>query len=253
MAGADVTVSITGDTTVPEAADKSKKAMGQMERAVDGLNKKMEGFGKDLLLSYIAPMVLLNRAFDYIGQKIEENKQKAKEALEFATKGESKYLEPSTVSLARRQTERTQDIEDRTKAIKAKEVVTEDFLRNASEKDMERFYKRLGPGSRLMLSMATYESASKDTSVQNAVRDIENANMLRDQKPENKGFDSLGVQNAVFGMGTTPLNDALTQQIDLQTQQLQALQRIEGRLPEPSTDYTKNSNQFNVTTQIRYH
>lgn len=245
----DVTVNINADTGVPEAVDKSKKALGQMEKAMEGMNKKIGDFGKDLILSYIAPMVLLNKAFDYVSNKIEENKQKAKEALEFAAKGESKQLEPSTVKLARTMTDRATEVEEKAKAAKAKEVVTEDWLRNASEKDLERFYKRLGPGASIYTQIMTYENLARESSVQNAVRDIENANMLRDKGPG--GFDTLAVQNAVFGMGTNPVTAALDQQLDVQRQQVDALQRIEAKLPEKQEDYTKPSNEWHYTFKFR--
>lgn len=235
----DVTVNINGETSVPEAADKSKKAMGQMESAVAGLNKKIEGFGKDLILSYIAPMVLLNKAIDYVSNKIEENRQKAKEALEFAAKGESKELEPTVVRRAKIMQERATEIEEKAKAAEAKRVVTEDFLRNASEADMERFYKRLGPGAKLLTAPLTYEYASKQESIQNAVRDVENANMLREKGPKGGGFDSLSVQNAVFGMGTSPIIQSMQEQLDVQREQSETLRRIEEKLPAKDEDYTK--------------
>lgn len=238
----DVTVNINADTNMPEAVDKSKKALSQMENAVQGMNKKVENFGKELLLSYVAPMVLLNRAIDYVANKIEENRQKIKEALEFAAKGESKQLEPATVSLARKQVERAQELEDKAKAVKAKEVVTEDFLRTASDADMERFYKRMGPGSRLMLASTTFEGAAKDVNIQNAVRDIENANLMREEEARRKsppGIDTLGVQNAVFGMGTSPIIASMEQQLTVQREQADTLRRIEERLPAKEEDYTK--------------
>jgi hypothetical protein len=240
----DVTVNINAETNVPEAADKSKKAMGSMEQAVNGINKKMESFGKDLILSYIAPMVLLNKAIDYVANRIEENRQKAKEALDFAAKGESKQLDAGTVYAARGMVARATEIEEKAKAVKAREVVAEDFLRNASDKDMDRFYKRLGTGSRIMMTMASYESASKDVSVQNAVRDIHNANMLREEEERNKnkapgGIDTMAVQNAVFGMGTSPIIASMDQQLEVQRQQADTLRRIEERLPPRNEDYTK--------------
>jgi hypothetical protein len=245
MADAAVTYEVKGTSDVQEQTDKAKKSMSQMENAIEGLNKKMSNWGKDLILSYIAPMVLLNKAIDYISQSIEKQRQAVADALEFAKKGDSKELDPSTISLARKKASREQEIEDKKKAETARAAVTEDFLRNASDKDMERFYKRLGPGSRLMLTMATYESASKDKSVQNAVRDIENANMLREEEKKPKEqpgkFDSMSVQNAVFGMGTSPLIGAMNEQLEQQKRQTVLLERIADNTPSTAgdTDYTK--------------
>lgn len=245
----EVQVNINAETNVPEAADKSKKAMSSMELAVTGINKKMENFGKDLLLSFIAPMVLLNKAIDYVSNKIEENRQKAKEALEFAAKGESKKLDIGTVAGARDIQSRAKEIEEEAQNVKAREVVAEDFLRNASEKDLERFYKRLGPGSRLMLGMASYEGAAADKSVQDAIMSIKTVDALRAEEERNKakggtgpgGIDALAVQNAVFGMGTNPIITSMQEQLDAQREQNDTLRRIEERLPARQEDYTKDT------------
>lgn len=242
----DVTVNINAETNVPEAADKSKKAMGSMEQAVNGINKKMESFGKDLILSYIAPMVLLNKAIDYVANRIEENRQKAKEALDFAAKGESKQLDAGTVYAARGVVARATEIEEKAKAVKAREVVTEDFLRNASDKDMDRFYKRLGGGSRILLNIPSPMDQAGNKDIQDAVLAIQNANMLREEEERNKnkapgGIDTMAVQNAVFGMGTSPIIASMDQQLEVQRQQADTLRRIEERLPPREEDYTRGS------------
>lgn len=242
----EVQVNINAETNVPEAADKSKKAMSSMELAVTGINKKMENFGKDLLLSYIAPMVLLNKAIDYVAGKIEEQRQKAKEALDFAAKGESKQLEKGTIYAARGIVERATEIDEKAKAIKAREVVTEDFLRNASDKDMERFYKRLGGGARILLNIPSPMDQAGNKDIQDAVLAIQNANMLREEEERNKnkvgtGIDALAVQNAVFGMGTNPIITSMQEQLDAQREQNETLRRIEERLPARQEDYTKDT------------
>ena len=245
MADASLSYEIVGKTDVPQNVDKSKAAMGQMERAVEGLNKKMESFGKDIILSYIAPMVLINKAIDYVSNKIEENRQKAKEALDFAAKGESKDLDPATVKMARNMQDTANRIEEQAKAQKAREIVTEDFLRNASDKDKERLHKRLGPLGAAMyeIGFGTYEGYSKEKSVQDAVRDIMNANILRGEEASGKskgGIDTMGVQNAVFGMGTSPIIASMQEQTDVQREQAETLRRIEERLPQKQEDYTKD-------------
>jgi uncharacterized FlaG/YvyC family protein len=52
MADAAVTYEIKGTSDVQDQTDKAKKSMGQMENAIEGLNKKMSSWGKDLVLSY---------------------------------------------------------------------------------------------------------------------------------------------------------------------------------------------------------
>lgn len=238
----DVTVNINAETNVPEAADKSKKAMSQMENAMNGINKKMESFGKDLILSYLAPMVLLNKAFDYVSQKIEENKQKAKEAMDFAAKGESKELEPAFVRIAQDKAKREKEADEKEKSKISRSEGARDFIENATDADMERLYKRLGPGSRILLNIPGPVDANKFTAVQDAVRDIKNADILREQEARSKqGIDTMAVQNAVFGMGSSPIIASMQEQLDVQRQQADTLRRIEERLPPKEEDYTKNT------------
>jgi hypothetical protein len=246
MADATVTYEVKGTSDVQEQTDKAKKSMGQMENAVEGLNKKMANWGRDLILSYIAPMILLNKAIHYISQSIEKQRQATQDALEFTRKGESKDLDQSNVNAARRMETRAEGVKEKALVIEGRRAVTEDFLRNASEKDMERFYKRLGPGSQAMLTMASYQGASKDASIQNAVADIQRADDMREEEARNKnktgaGIDTMGVQNAVFGMGTSPIIASMDQQLDVQRQQADTLRRIEERLPPREEDYTKGA------------
>lgn len=257
MADATVTYEVKGTSDVQEQTDKAKKSMGQMENAVEGLNKKMSNWGRDLILSYVAPMILLNKAIHYIAQSIEKQRQLVNDSLEFTRKGESKELEPGFVYGARQMQTREQEVEDKKKALEGRKAVTEDFLRNASDKDMERLWKRLGPGSQAMLAMATYEGASEDRSVQNAVRDIFNADDMRAQEERNKGktgagIDTMGVQNAVFGMGTSPIIASMDQQLDVQRQQADTLRRIEERLPPRDEDYTKGEGSTPYRPQISF-
>ena len=245
----DVTVNINAETNVPEAADKSKKAMSQMETAMEGMNKKMASFGKDLILSYVAPMVLLNKAFDYVSQKMEEQRQLVKDSIEFAKKGESKELDPAFVSLARKQAAKEQEAKDKEMAGISREETTKKFLENASDADMERFYKRLGAGSKIYTFGDSAENLSKRKEVQNAVRDIENANLLRAEEEARKakgpGIDNVGVQNPVFGVGTvSPIVTALDKQMEEQQKQTILLERIASNAPQKveQQDYTKQPN-----------
>jgi hypothetical protein len=249
MADASVTYEVKGTSDVQEQTDKAQKAMSQMEKAIEGLNKKMSTWGKDLILSYIAPMVLLNKAIDYIAASIEKQRQAVADAVEFTRKGESKELDPAFVYLARKRAAEEQEVADKEKANVGRQVETEKFLENASEQDMDRFYKRLGPGSRIMLTMATAESASKDVSVQNAVRDIQNANRLREEeaaaKARGTGIDNLSIQNPVFGVGTVnPIVTALDKQMEEQQKQTVLLERIASNSPPKveQKDYTKLPN-----------
>ena len=64
-------------------------ARDQASAAVETVNKKIKDFGKDVaksFLSFAAPMALMQSGISYVGDKIEEYKQKVKEATENAAK-----------------------------------------------------------------------------------------------------------------------------------------------------------------------
>lgn len=64
-------------------------ARDQASAAVETVNKKIKDFGKDVaksFLSFAAPLTLLQTGISYVGDQIEEYKQKVKEATENAAK-----------------------------------------------------------------------------------------------------------------------------------------------------------------------
>jgi hypothetical protein len=64
-------------------------ARDQASAAVETVNKKIKDFGKDVaksFLSFAAPMALMQAGVGFVGDKIEEYKQKVKEATENAAK-----------------------------------------------------------------------------------------------------------------------------------------------------------------------
>jgi hypothetical protein len=64
-------------------------AKDQASAAVETVNKKIKDFGKDVaksFLSFAAPLTLLQTGISYVGDQIEEYKQKVKEATENAAK-----------------------------------------------------------------------------------------------------------------------------------------------------------------------
>jgi hypothetical protein len=249
MADATVTYEVKGTSDVQEQTDKAKKSMGQMENAVEGLNKKMANWGRDLILSYVAPMILLNKAIHYIAQSIEKQRQAAADAMDFTRRGESNQIDPGFQRQAQMKFDRENAAADKEKTALGRQQGALDFLKNATSEDMDRLFKRLGPGSQLMYGagrlVTGIEGFSTDESIQNAVRDIRRADVMRDEEASAKavaagGINTMEVQNAVFGMGTSPIIASMEQQLDVQRQQADTLRRIEERLPARSEDYTKN-------------
>jgi hypothetical protein len=236
MADAEVTYDIKGTSDVPQNVDKSKKAMSQMENAIEGLNKKISGMGKDLVLSYIAPMVLLNKAIDYVAQKIEEQRQKVADSVTLAERG-SKYVE-TDVSKAARETSRM-DKEQKEKesariapqnvtaeALKVNDKLFKDVVSKLSDVEYTKLVELTG-GNRDRMSGVL----ARRESVQKQVIDA-----MGSGGTDGNRIDSLSVQGSVFGMGTiSPLQVAMTAQLEEAQRQTELLQRIAHGTPDRTT------------------
>ena len=130
----DVNYSIKGTTDVPQQVDKSKKAMSDLERQTAAVQKKFTDFGKDLFMSFFAPMVLIHQAINFITSAIAQAKQDAKDAVDFAAGIKVEEMKTSPVDAATRYLAQRLKVEIRTEeeqkqAAKARQVVTEEFLK----------------------------------------------------------------------------------------------------------------------------
>lgn len=125
MADQELGLKIKTDSDVPEAMGKAQKATVSFGKQVEDIQKKFSTAFKDIALSFVAPVVLLNSLFSSIAESVAKAKQDAKDAIDFAAKGESKYLRSSTVASARELTARQQDALDRKNAELAKSAIAE--------------------------------------------------------------------------------------------------------------------------------
>jgi flagellar motor protein MotB len=108
--------SINGDTNADQVTEKVKKSVSTLEKNMEGVQARFKNFGKDLFLSFAAPMVLLNSAMNMISSAIEKNRQKVEEAKALAEKGGNKYMREGTVTSAQEAARREQDAKDRENA-----------------------------------------------------------------------------------------------------------------------------------------
>jgi hypothetical protein len=81
---------LSGKSDVPQKVAEAKNAMAGMNGAINALGKKWSEAFKDIALGFVAPMILVQKAIGFIADRIEEAKQKAKDAQDFAKEEESK-------------------------------------------------------------------------------------------------------------------------------------------------------------------
>jgi hypothetical protein len=130
----DVNYSIKGTTDVPQQVDKSKKAMSDFERQTAAVQKKFGDFGKDVFMSFLAPMVLLHSAINFVSAAIEARKREVKEALDFASTAEAKLLaSKQEIEGAQRRKDQQKAEEDKKTAEGMKEQARVQFFKEAPE------------------------------------------------------------------------------------------------------------------------
>ena len=131
----DLSVNIKTTSDVPQAMDKAKSATVSFGKQVEDIQRKFSTAFKDIAFSFVAPLVLLNSAINYISAAIEKRKQDIKEAYDFAVKAESKYLDSETVVLAKTRAAKEQDAKEREMAKTAKLTEYTKFLEQPGMRD----------------------------------------------------------------------------------------------------------------------
>lgn len=145
-----VKYSVDGDTNAEEVSDRVKKSMSTLEKNIQGVESKFKSFGKDLFLSFAAPMVILNQAINMISSAIEKSRQQVQDAMRDAEKGENKYMSAGTVASAREIARVRQDALDRKNA----KIAAEQQVRD----QMELNPGTLGFGGEADAAIAQYEA-----------------------------------------------------------------------------------------------
>ena len=87
----DLTVNIKTTSDVPQAMDKAKSATVSFSKQVEDIQKKFSTGFKDIFLGFFAPMVLLNAAISYFGNKIAEAQKLAAEGFDKLADASTNY------------------------------------------------------------------------------------------------------------------------------------------------------------------
>jgi hypothetical protein len=241
----EVNIKTTSD--VPQAMDKAKAATSGFQNQLNDIGKKFSNSFKDIALGFIAPMILIQSAISFISAAIAKAKQEAKEAYDFAVKGESKYLDQTTIKLAQDRRTKEDDAKEQEMAKKAKEQEAEKFLEQDGmrSKVADEIGGFRGFRIKFGLDANSAEALSKQQDVQDAISRMVNPN--GETKAEVaagptgptsfKGPEGFG---NVVGVGANPVMEAMTMQLDESRKQTALLENISrgsgGGVP---VDFTK--------------
>jgi hypothetical protein len=248
----DLTVNIKTTSEVPQAMDKAKAATVSFGKQVEDIQKKFSTAFKDIAFAFVAPLVLLNTAINFISSAIEKRKQDIKEAYDFAVRAESKYLDSETVVLAKTRAAKEQDEKEREMAKTAKQTEFTKFLEQPGMRD--KVASEIGGfrGFRIKtgIDANAAEDLAKDADVQAVIARMIAPAVEASKKaaeltaePKSKGADFKGPEgfSNVIGVGPNPVMEAMARQIEIQEQQLAELQKISGSTPAGQGDFTKGN------------
>jgi hypothetical protein len=175
--------------------EKVKKSVSNLEKNIEGIENRFKSFGKDLFLSFAAPMVLLNSAMNMISSAIEKNQQKVQDAHDLAVRGESRFVDKGTVTVARENENRRRELAEKELARIATERETKEALDRGgfagfggeADEVIAEFNKRNEGFVGDMKSMMMYfglTDMSKDKDIQAIVAERSAARMA--ESPETK-------------------------------------------------------------------
>lgn len=221
---------LKGKSDVQEVTERAKKSMTAFEKNVEGVQQRFKNFGKDIFLSFFAPMVLFNAGLNYISAQIERKRQEIEEAKKFAEEAESKFLASETKALALERARRDREAKEKGLAGKAKVIEMQEALRNQPLTMQEVM--------QLMSRMSTIEKASFAilrgfgfTSEEAMIEDLANrpdfqgamADIMKARgktaptttASQEKFTDAKAVSGNVIGVGQSPVIDAMNQTNDL--------------------------------------
>ena len=246
----DLSVNIKTTSDVPQAMDKAKSATVSFGKQVEDIQRKFSTAFKDIAFSFVAPLVLLNTAINYISAAIEKRKQDIKEAYDFAIRAESKYLDSETVVLAKTRAAKEQDEKDREMAKTAKQTEFTKFLEQPGMRD--KVADEIGGfrGFRLKygLDANSAEDMAKAADVQGVISkmiaplvDASKKTVEDKKQPAGTNFKGPEGFSNVIGVGPNPVMEAMNLQLEEAQKQTALLEKIaspEGGVPK---DFTKDS------------
>ena len=247
----DLTVNIKTTSDVPQAMDKAKAATVSFGKQVDDIGRKFSMAFKDIAFAFVAPLVLLNSAINFISASIEKRKQDIKEAYDFALKAESKYLDSETVVLAKTRAAKEQDAKDREMAKTAKLTEYTKFLEQPGMRD--KVAEEIGGfrGFRLKagIDANSAEAMAGSADVQAVIGRMlspvieanKKANDLSKEPKGTTGFKGPEGFSNVVGVGANPVMEAMNAQLEEQRKQTALLQQIASPNGSVPADFTKSS------------
>lgn len=240
--GQSLEVDLNGKTTVPEAVDKSKKAIKSFGEQVADIKKKFGESFKDIFLSFVGPMALIGAAMGLIGKLIADNQKKQADANQAALDQTNKLMSAEDQYWARKRDRIEKDKAASEEAKTQRATVTEEFLRN--DPRAKAIIKSNQPSvidpRRSMVDLPSFLSTNK--LVQEQVQAIIAEDMKKNPIPGVNAPTFKGPEgfSNVVGVGANPVIEAMTRQTEIQDEILKIIKEaMPPSRPLDVPDFTK--------------
>lgn len=238
---------IVGKSDVEQVTQRAKASLGQLEQFTNAVGKKLSEFGKDFAMGFLAPVMLLHKAISMISQRIEEQKQKVKEARGFLTSEEGKDKgDPLVREFLRRSEAKAKEAETQEKIKIGRQDAVREFLETTPEgkaiveREQARLRTAMGPGAGAGGAGVGFGAVAMDPAqiaLSQRVQDEVVAILRAQLKPEAEAVGFAAAQGGnVIGVGQSALDLAVGEQTTIQKEILQMLRDHlpkQGSAPEP--------------------
>ena len=225
MANQKVEVEFAGKSNIDEVVKKASSSMSNMEKNIEGINRKFQSFGKDLFLSVLGPMAVFNTILNQITSALEEARAKARESFDMLAKGELKGATPSQTSGAQYVQQQEQASKNAELLKLSKRELAERYLKTDEGKKMMPVSNVLPPGVDAIkvfssvpqiqeMAMKALEKSMKDNPANGG------------SKLESTEFKAPGGFSNVVGVGANPVMEAMSAQLEQQKRQTELLEII---------------------------
>lgn len=240
-------IDMDADNKIPSEMDKAKAAAVSFEKQVEDVNKKFSTFGKDLFLSFAAPMVLLQSIFSAVSQSIEKARQLAESGFKTLAAGEDEHASIREARMARFMQMQDESNRKSEESQAGRKASTEKFFEDRGF--WSSFFER--PVSTFAIiagELGIGKGAGMDWIQEQALKDFEDKLTPEQKKAFNEemalknaptGFKGPEGFSTIVGVGANPVLDAMTQQLEELRTQTELLAILAAEKPG-DTDFTKN-------------
>lgn len=228
-----------GETNVDQVVQKTNSGIDTIEKNTNRVQNAFKMSFSSIFLSFLGPMALLGFAISFIGNLIEKNKQKQEAATKAAIDGTNELMSKEDQYWAQKQDIAKKEKETREEAKVGREEVTRSFLENdpRGKEIMKETHMRLYAS----YTPAEYSQSSRNKAIQDQVQALIAEDMKKNPLAStNTQFAAPSGFSNVIGVGSNPVVEAMTQQIQIQKDILTQLE-IANAPKATQTDFTKDS------------